>query len=59
MKDGKQKVQDSFAYRPTASRGGMMKSGKEPEEDRLSEEELDEEAFRQLVRKEIRDLLQK
>lgn len=52
-------VNDSFAYRPTASRGGMMRAGKESAEESMTEEESEESAVREMIRKEIRDLLQK
>jgi hypothetical protein len=46
-------IADNFAYKPTASRGGMMKSSDEPTGEEISEEELDESVLRELIRAEL------
>lgn len=53
-----EKVNDVFAYAPTASRSGMMRSDKRTDGEKIEEDDA-ESTVRELIRKEIRDLLQK
>jgi len=46
-------IADSFAYMPTTSRGGMMRSGDEPEGEDISEEDLEEGALREIIKLEL------
>jgi hypothetical protein len=50
-------IDDVFAYRPPSSRGGMMKSGAEPEgEEILEDSPMEEAALRALIRHEVSKL---
>lgn len=46
-------IADNFAYRPSTSRGGMMRSADEPEGEDISEEDLEEGVLREIIKLEL------